>query len=113
MHDTLDLVESNELLWPLDMLKIDATLVRELGTHAGDLAIGRAIIGLAEAFDLQLVAEGVETTAAALTLMRHGCYRAQGFLPSWPLAADAIAPLPSARQPTMSFFDHDKAYDTA
>jgi EAL domain-containing protein (putative c-di-GMP-specific phosphodiesterase class I) len=80
MHDTLDLVEANELLWPLDMLKIDATLVRELGTHAGDLAIGRAIIGLAEAFDLQLVAEGVETTAAAVTLMRHGCYRAQGFL---------------------------------
>jgi diguanylate cyclase len=65
---------------PVDMLKIDAGFVRDSsGTNADDLAIVRAIIGLAGAFDLQLVAEGVETTAAALTLMRHGCYRA-GFL---------------------------------
>lgn len=98
---------------PVDMLKIDATFVRDLGTNVGDLAIVRAIIGLAEAFDLQLVAEGVETTAAALTLMRHGCYRAQGFLLSHPLAADAIAPLLAERRLTMSFFDHDSAYDTA
>ena len=98
---------------PVDMLKIDATFVRELGTNAGDLAIVRAIIGLAEAFELQLVAEGVETTSAALTLMRHGCYRAQGFLLSHPLPAEDIAPLLSARRLTTSFFEHDDAYDTA
>ena len=101
---------------PVDMLKIDTSFVsfvRELGANAGDLAIVRAIIGLAEAFDLQLVAEGVETTAAALTLMRLGCYRAQGFLFSHPVAADAMAPLLSARRLPMPFFDHDKAYDTA
>ena len=43
---------------PVDTLKIDTGFVRELGTNAGDLAIVRAIIGLAEAFDFQLVAEG-------------------------------------------------------
>lgn len=32
--------------------------MRQLGTNGGDLAIVRAIIGLAEAFDLQLIAEG-------------------------------------------------------
>ena len=31
---------------PVDMLKIDAGFVRELGTNAGDLAIVRAIIDL-------------------------------------------------------------------
>jgi EAL domain-containing protein (putative c-di-GMP-specific phosphodiesterase class I) len=98
---------------PVDMLKIDATFVRDLGTNVGDLAIVRAIIGLAEAFDLQLAAEGVETTSAALTLMRHGCYRAQGFLLSNPLAADAMGSLLAERRLTMSFFDHDSAYDTA
>jgi hypothetical protein len=43
---------------PVDMLKIDTTFGRELGTNAGDLAIVRAIIGLVEAFGLHLVADG-------------------------------------------------------
>lgn len=78
---------------PVDVLKIDTSFVRELGTNQGDLAIVRAIIGLAEAFNLQLVAEGVETEAAAMTLLRHGCRRAQGFLLSRPLVGEAMAAL--------------------
>jgi EAL domain-containing protein (putative c-di-GMP-specific phosphodiesterase class I) len=98
---------------PVDTLKIDAGFVRDLDTSAGDQAIVRAIIGLAEAFDLQLVADGVETTAVAPTLMRHGCYRAQGYLPSRPVAADTMASLLSTRRLPMAFFDHDKAFDAA
>jgi diguanylate cyclase (GGDEF)-like protein len=71
---------------PVDLLKIDRGFVTDLGTSPDDLAIVRAIIALAEAFGLQLVAEGVETEAAAQTLLRHGCYRAQGFLLSHPLS---------------------------
>jgi diguanylate cyclase len=89
---------------PVDMLKIDTTFVRDLGTNAGDLAIVRAIIGLAEAFGLQLVAEGVETPAAALTLMQHGCHRAQGFLLSRPVPGNAMEALLSARWMPMPFF---------
>ena len=37
---------------PVDMLKIDLGFVRDLGTNAGDLAIIRAISGLAAAFGL-------------------------------------------------------------
>ncbi|MGC2655738.1 MAG: EAL domain-containing protein [Mycobacterium sp.] len=86
-------VLSHLKLLPVDVLKIDTSFVRELGTNQGDLAIVRAIIGLAEAFNLQLVAEGVETEAAAMTLLRHGCRRAQGFLLSRPLAGEAMAAL--------------------
>ena len=86
-------VLSHLKLLPVDVLKIDASFVRELGSNEGDLAIVRAIIGLAEAFNLQLVAEGVETEAAATTLLRHGCRRAQGFLLSRPLSGDAMAAL--------------------
>ena len=94
---------------PVDMLKIDAGFVRDLGTNANDLAIVRAIIGLAEAFDLQLVAEGVETPAAALDLdatwmppgagilafatgpgRRHGALLASRWLPM-PFLADSEA----------------------
>lgn len=88
---------------PVDMLKIDAGFVRDVGTDAGDLAIVRAIIGLAEAFGLELVAEGVETPAAASTLMQHGCHRAQGFLLSRPLPGDAMEALLSARWMPMPF----------
>lgn len=78
---------------PVDTLKIDRSFVRELGTDPGDLAIVRAIIALAESFGLELVAEGVETEAAALTLLRHGCHRAQGFLLSRPIGGTAIETL--------------------
>lgn len=78
---------------PVDTLKIDKGFVRDLGANPGDLAIVRAVIALADAFGLQLVAEGVETEAAALTLLRHGCYRAQGFLLSRPVVGDAMAAL--------------------
>jgi diguanylate cyclase (GGDEF)-like protein len=88
---------------PVDMLKIDTSFVRELGRNKGDLAIVRAIIGLAGAFNLQLVAEGVETEAAAMTLLRHGCPRAQGFLLSQPLAGEAMAALLSIGRVSMPF----------
>jgi diguanylate cyclase (GGDEF)-like protein len=82
---------------PVDTLKIDTAFVRNLGANAEDQAIVRAIIGLANAFDLQLVAEGVETAAAATTLMRYGCHRAQGFLLSRPVAAEDMESLMSTR----------------
>ncbi|WP_226862602.1 putative bifunctional diguanylate cyclase/phosphodiesterase [Mycolicibacterium baixiangningiae] len=70
---------------PVDTLKIDKSFVQDLGSNAGDLAIVRAIIALAEAFGLELVAEGVETDIGARTLLHHGCHRAQGFLLSRPV----------------------------
>ena len=88
---------------PIDMLKIDKGFVRDIGTNANDLAIVRAIIGLAEAFDLQLVAEGVETAAAARTLMHHGCHRAQGFLLSRPIPSSAMESLLTSHYLPMPF----------
>jgi len=88
---------------PIDMLKIDRGFVRDIGTNANDLAIVRAIIGLAEAFDLQLVAEGVETPAAARTLVHHGCHRAQGFLLSRPIPSSAMESLLTAHYLPMPF----------
>jgi diguanylate cyclase (GGDEF)-like protein len=78
---------------PVDVLKIDRGFVADLGSNPDDLAIVRAVIALAEAFELELVAEGVETEAAAMTLLHHGCHRAQGFLLSRPLAGEDMAAL--------------------
>ena len=93
---------------PVDTLKIDTGFVRNLGANPEDLAIVRSIIGLAEAFGLQLVAEGVETQVAATTLMRHGCHRGQGFLMSRPITGDAMESLLSTRWiPTPFLTDHE------
>ena len=94
---------------PVDTLKIDTSFVRDLGTSSRDLAIVRAIIGLAEAFNLELVAEGVETPAAALTLMRHGCHRAQGYLLSRPLPGRAMESLLASRWMPMPFLADSQA----
>jgi diguanylate cyclase len=82
---------------PVDTLKIDRGFVRELGTDEGDQAIVRSIMSLANAFGLEVVAEGVETAAAARTLLEFDCYRAQGFLLSRPLEADAMESLLAQR----------------
>src|SRR6201987_4954976 len=73
---------------PVDALKIDKEFVRDLRTDAAypDLAILRQVVALADAFGLDVIAEGVETAAAARALLDLGCYRAQGFLLSRPLA---------------------------
>lgn len=78
---------------PVDVLKIDRGFVTDLGANPDDLAIVRAIIALADAFGLELVAEGVETEVAAQTLLAHGCHRAQGFLLSEPISGDEMVEL--------------------
>jgi diguanylate cyclase len=88
---------------PVDTLKIDRGFVRELGTDEGDQAIVRSIMSLADAFKLEVVAEGVETADAARTLLDFNCYRAQGFLLSRPLEADAMEALLAQRYVPFDF----------
>jgi diguanylate cyclase len=78
---------------PVDSLKIDKEFVRDLGTDVADLAILRQVMALADAFGLEVIAEGVETVAAAKALLDLGCHRAQGFLLSRPLDTAAMGAL--------------------
>ncbi|UMB70720.1 putative bifunctional diguanylate cyclase/phosphodiesterase [Mycobacterium paraterrae] len=88
---------------PIDVLKIHPRFVRDLGTNTNHLAIVRAIIGLAHAFNLELVADGLETPSAAMALLHHGCHRAQGYLFSRPLTAEATETLLRSRRMPMPF----------
>jgi EAL domain-containing protein (putative c-di-GMP-specific phosphodiesterase class I) len=78
---------------PVDMLKIDRSFIRELGSNPDDMAIVKAIVALANAFELELIAAGVETRQAAEALLELGCYRAQGYLLSRPLTSEAMKSL--------------------
>lgn len=90
---------------PVDTLKIDREFIHDLGTDTGDLAIVRSIMALGDAFGLDVVAEGVEMKAAARQLLDLGCYRAQGFLLSRPLDAEAMESLFARRFVPMDFSD--------
>jgi len=88
---------------PVDVLKIDRGFVRNLGSNARDLAIVQSIVALANAFGLEVVAEGVETVSAAKALLATGCRRAQGFLLSRPLDGAAMESLLARRFIPMNF----------
>ena len=78
---------------PIDVLKIDRVFVDGMATDATDRAIVDTIIRLADAFHIEVVAEGVETPADLRTLTALGCRRAQGYLLSRPKTPADLEPL--------------------
>jgi diguanylate cyclase (GGDEF)-like protein/PAS domain S-box-containing protein len=72
---------------PIDTLKIDRSFVSDMPHDDYDVAIVRAVVGIARSLGLQLVAEGVETAEQLECLRGLGCETAQGFLFSRPLPA--------------------------
>ena len=77
--------------FPIDVLKIDRTFIRDLSINSDSLAIVTAITALAKSLNLTIVAEGVETKEQLEYLCTKKCDRAQGFLISKPLNTDALA----------------------
>lgn len=65
---------------PIDVLKIDRSFVAGIGKNADDTAIVSAIIGLGSSLGLEIVAEGIETSAQATFVKNQGCVVGQGFL---------------------------------
>jgi EAL domain-containing protein (putative c-di-GMP-specific phosphodiesterase class I) len=78
---------------PVDVVKIDRSLVAEMVERPRALAIVSAIVGLAKALGIVALAEGVETETVAQHLQQLGCQRGQGFLFSAPLSAGELAKL--------------------
>ncbi len=73
--------------FPIDILKIDRSFVRDVCGDEDAAAIVAAIVALAHKLGLEIVAEGVETEAQRLFLEQQGCEIGQGYLFSPPLPA--------------------------
>lgn len=71
----------------LDVLKIDSSFVRGVGSEAFDETIVQTVIGMAHSLGLEVVAEGVETTTQMAFLSDNGCDIIQGYALSPPLPA--------------------------
>ncbi len=75
---------------PLNTIKVDRSFVRDIHTQKDNAAIVSAILGLAEALDLAIVAEGVESEAEETHLRQAGPITVQGFLYAQPMPADRL-----------------------
>jgi diguanylate cyclase (GGDEF)-like protein/PAS domain S-box-containing protein len=77
--------------FPVDKIKIDQSFVRHLVAGSSDASIVRAMTALGRSLDLQVVAEGIETTRQCDFLLEEGCRTGQGYLFSLPMQAEDFA----------------------
>lgn len=77
--------------YPLTRLKIDQTFVRGMCESGADRAIVRAILYLGRSFNLEVIAEGVETEEQRARLRNKGCEEVQGYLFGRPMSATEFA----------------------
>jgi PAS domain S-box-containing protein/diguanylate cyclase (GGDEF)-like protein len=75
---------------PVDLLKIDRSFISGLPDDPASVTLVSSIVGLASAFQLTAVAEGVETLQQFELLRRLRCNHSQGYLHSVPVAAREI-----------------------
>ncbi len=78
--------------FPIKRLKIDKLFVDDIGKNAENTIITQAIINLAHNLGMEVIAEGIETSAQNSFLHINGCDIAQGYFHSRPL------PLPEAEK---------------
>lgn len=76
--------------FPLDALKIDKSFIRDIDASGKSMHVTRAIIALGEAFNLKVVAEGVENDYQVTVLKTTHCHHVQGYFFSRPKDTTAI-----------------------
>ncbi|MGB9129269.1 MAG: EAL domain-containing protein [Thiobacillus sp.] len=79
--------------FPIDILKIDQSFVRDIATDADDAGIVSAVIGMGRNLKQRVIAEGVETHAQLAFLQARHCDEGQGFHFSHPVSAEDFARL--------------------
>jgi len=92
--------------FPIDLLKIDGSFIRDVVHNRGDAAITTTIAVMAKSLRLGILAEGVETREQARFLKTIGCHQMQGYLfgPAIP-AEDFGAQLGTLDVPTLAGFE--------
>jgi diguanylate cyclase (GGDEF)-like protein len=93
--------------FPLDMLKVDRSFVRDVTRSRSASGITRAIVAVGHELGLRVVAEGVETEAQARLLKLLGCDAVQGYLWGAPVPLEELAKtIDRAREMWLHLRDH-------
>ncbi|MBA4263296.1 MAG: hypothetical protein C0443_15115, partial [Comamonadaceae bacterium] len=88
---------------PAALLKIDQSFVRDMLDDPEDMAILEGVLGLARAFRMQAIAEGVETAEHGAFLLRLGCDWGQGYAIARPMPGSALPAWAAQWQPEPSW----------
>jgi len=89
--------------FPLQRIKIDRGFVHGVADNPNDRSLVRTIVAMGRSLGLDIVAEGVETVQQLQVLSDLGCKKAQGFLISHPVPADAMRSTVAALERLDSF----------
>jgi diguanylate cyclase (GGDEF)-like protein/PAS domain S-box-containing protein len=65
--------------FPIDVVKIDRSFTAKINSPSADIVLLKGIIDLGNALELNLVAEGIETSEQHRAVRRLGCHQAQGY----------------------------------
>ncbi|MGG0667203.1 putative bifunctional diguanylate cyclase/phosphodiesterase [Sporosarcina koreensis] len=76
--------------YPIDIIKIDRSFIKDIEVDEKNEAIAKTIINLAHNLGMQVIAEGVEKDLQAKILKEANCHKAQGFLFSKAVPASEI-----------------------
>lgn len=71
---------------PLDVIKLDRSLISDLSSDMASRIIARSIISMLKELDYVVLAEGVENAETVDTLTEYGCDQAQGYFYARPMA---------------------------
>ena len=77
--------------FPFDVLKIDRSFIQDVLSNHLTSTLARAILAMAQALDLEVIGEGVETEEQAKYLREVGCDLAQGYLFSKPVDRSMVS----------------------
>ncbi|MCM3710105.1 putative bifunctional diguanylate cyclase/phosphodiesterase [Sporosarcina luteola] len=77
--------------YPIDIIKIDRSFIKDIELDEKNEAIAKTIINLAHNLGMQVIAEGVEKDLQAEILKEADCHKAQGYLFSKAVPASEIA----------------------
>jgi diguanylate cyclase (GGDEF)-like protein/PAS domain S-box-containing protein len=78
---------------PIDIIKIDRSLVPDVTTETQDVSITRAIINMAHGLQKKVIAVGVETSGELALLCANQCDQMQGFYFSEPVGEEDLLPM--------------------
>ncbi len=79
--------------FPFDILKIDRSFIKDIGTNPKNAAITKALIEMAHQLNLKVIAEGVETNTELNFLVNNRCDEVQGYFFSPPLSVPEVEQL--------------------
>ncbi|GCE90521.1 bifunctional diguanylate cyclase/phosphodiesterase [Komagataeibacter diospyri] len=87
--------------FPFDKIKIDRTLMQQVGTDPAMAELVRSVMIAGHALQVSVLAQGIETPAQLALLSSEGCDEGQGYLLGRPAHAPMAATVPAPAAPTM------------